>query len=342
MSLFAKEYMTIDEYIQVHPNEKEKMFNFGQVIKKDPIKILYQNKPIKISIIYPSNEISDYWRRSTLSFEKRLQLLNIDYVLDENFIDVHNSSLQSLKIKEALSKQSDYLIFTLDINTHKKLITQLLSRKKPKIIIQNVTTPLQEWEGNQPFLYVGFDHIEGTKLLVQYFKKQFPQGANYAMLYFTQGYVSDMRGDSFISLSDGAFTLLSSYYTEGKAKNAYNATKEILQKYKNLDFIYSCATDISIGTLEALREGDKKILLNGWGGGSMELELIKEKQLHVSVMRMNDDNGIAMAEAIKFDLENKFDSIPQIYSGSFVLIDQNTTQEKLQTYINYAFRYSGK
>jgi hypothetical protein len=49
-----------------------------------------------------------------------------------------------------------------------------------------------------------------------------------------------------------------------------------------------------------------------------------------------------MAEAIKFDLENKFDSIPQIYSGSFVLIDQNTTQEKLQTYINYAFRYSGK
>ena len=52
-----------------------------------------------------------------------------------------------------------------------------------------------------------------------------------------------------------------------------------------------------------VNQGVKIFLINGWGGGSAELEAIERGDLDVTVMRMNDDTGIAMAEAIKWDLD---------------------------------------
>jgi len=341
--LFSKDFFTIDEFISTHKSEQIKMNLFDTIVQNKPIKISFnQKKPVKISMIYPAGEISDYWRRSKKSFEKRLKLLNIYYEFDDHFLKSTNLHAQSKKIREALQKKSDYLIFTLDVNAHKKLITQLLSRKKPKLIIQNVTTPLKEWEGNQPFLYVGFDHIEGTKLLANYYKKKFPDGGKYAMLYFKKGYISEVRGDSFINImkKDKNFLLVDSFYTEGNSKKSFSATNNILEKTSDVDFLYSCSTDISIGAVEAIANSNIPPLVNGWGGGSKELDLIKEKKLEVTVMRMNDDNGIAMAEAIKLDLEKRYKKLPLIYSGKFVIIDKNTDHNEIEKYKKRAFRYS--
>jgi autoinducer 2-binding protein LuxP len=301
------------------------------------------NKTIKISIIYPAGELSDYWIRSERAFKKRLELLNIKYEINSNFIDSDNLSEKTMQIKDALKNDVDYLIFTLNLSGNQKLITQLLSRKKPKIIIQNMTTPLKKWEGNQPFLYVGFDHIEGSKLLANYFLNKFKNGAKYAVLYFKKGYISQMRGDSFINTlnKNKNFELVDSYYTHGKSKKSCNCTTKILQKYKNLDFIYSCSTDVSIGAVEAMQKTKQKLTINGWGGGSKELKMIQNKELEVTVMRMNDDSAIAIAEAIKLDLEKNYKLLPKIYSGQFVLIDQNTSKEKIEHYKAKAFRYSG-
>ena len=59
-------------------------------------------------------------------------------------------------------------------------------------------------------------------------------------------------------------------------------------------------------------------------------------------MRINDENGVAMAEAIKLDIEGRESLVPTIFSGDFALIEKGITHEKIETYKKRAFRYSGK
>ena len=57
-------------------------------------------------------------------------------------------------------------------------------------------------------------------------------------------------------------------------------------------------------------------------------------------MRINDDNGIAMAEAIKLDIVGKTHQVPTIFSGNFAVIKKGIKKEKLQLLKEKAFRYS--
>lgn len=64
-------------------------------------------------------------------------------------------------------------------------------------------------------------------------------------------------------------------------------------------------------------------------------------EMDVTVMRMNDDNGVAMAEAIRLDLQGNVAMVPTIYSGSFSIVDQSIGNTKLdELKKNRAFRYS--
>jgi autoinducer 2-binding protein LuxP len=332
-------FWTIDDYVHNNPSQKILMQQFEKVVQAEPLPLNKAHKKIKISILYPGNQMTDYWERSQKSFEARMKELNIAYEIHAVFVDENDVKTLQNRLKELLQQESDYLFFTLNIDGHKKLISQIINQQKPKLILQNITTPLREWGENQPFMYVGFDHIEGTKLLAQYYKNKFPQGATYLMLYHNQGYVSQMRGDSFIGMFNDQYRLDGSFYTYVNKEVA----KKIVLDYGNInkmDFIYNCSTDIAIGASEALDQLNlqKEILLNGWGGGSAELEMIENKKLDVTVMRMNDDNGVAMAEAIKFDLLQE--PTPLIYSGKFEIVDTSTSKEHIEELENRAFRYS--
>jgi autoinducer 2-binding protein LuxP len=54
---------------------------------------------------------------------------------------------------------------------------------------------------------------------------------------------------------------------------------------------------------------------------------------------MNDDTGIAIAEAINNDRLDL--PVPQIYSGRFVIVTQQHSAKQIQQFSNTAFRYSG-
>ncbi|MDD2639571.1 MAG: substrate-binding domain-containing protein [Arcobacteraceae bacterium] len=337
--LSANTFWTIDDYVHNNPSQKLLMQQFEKVVQAKAVPLNKVHKKVKISILYPGNQITDYWKRSQKSFEARMQELNIKYEIEAVFVDENDVKTLQKRLKELLQEENDYLLFTLNIDGHKKLISQIISQEKPKLILQNITTPLKEWGDNQPFMYVGFDHIEGTKLLAQHYKTKFPKGATYLMLYHNQGYVSQMRGDSFIGMFNDPYKLDGSFYTYVNKEVA----KKIVLEYNNInniDFIYNCSTDIAIGASEALDELNlqKEVLLNGWGGGSTELDMIENKKLDVTVMRMNDDNGVAMAEAIKFDLLQE--ATPLIYSGKFEIVDTSTSKEHIQELKERAFRYS--
>lgn len=343
----ANEYILVEDYYKTHPQEEMIAESFNKIVQDKPVPLTAKQKnPVKITIVYPSLQLSDYWQKSRVSFEKRLQELGILYdITNYSTKPGTNVAEQAQQIMEATKKDVDYLVFTLDVNKHKKLIEQVLRQKKPKLILQNITTPLAGLGERQPFLYVGFDHTIGTKMLAKYFMQHFPNDSQYGLLFHnTGGYVSKMRGDYFKDYLDANsdMRLVDSYYTEVDFNKSYNATKTILQKYPDVKFIYACSTDIALGACKAIEDMNKtgSVSVNGWGGGEAELKKIYNKELDVTVMRMNDDNGVAMAEAIKLDLEGKDNEVPLIYSGEFVLIDQNTSKKDIEKYKNRAFRYS--
>ncbi len=340
------EYIFADQYLVDHPEQAEASQAFELLVQAEAQKIEFdQSDPVEIAIIYPGKQVSDYWRRSVDSLKARLNEIGISYSIDEHFTSVGTEiALQEEEIRIALAKEPDYLIFTMDAKAHQKIIEQIIEQGKTKIVLQNITTPFKKWEGNQPMLYVGFDHKTGSEIIANKYMSYYEGKQKYGVLYFTKGYVSEMRGDTFIEYMDehSEFELVASYYTEGNREKSRLATLDMLEKTPDIQFIYACSTDVSMGALDALKELNLlgTVTVNGWGGGSMELESIADSELSLTVMRMNDDNGVAMAEAIKLDIVGSSDQIPTVYSGAFVIVDQNTDAAELNQLKSRAFRYS--
>lgn len=343
----TRDYWLIDEFLERHPEQQSLSDQFSLQVRTTPSPIVRQLiRPVKISVVYPGEQVSDYWRRSIRSFEARMNELNIPYVMESVYTKPAVALReQAQHILKAMGDETDYLIFTLDARRHQDIIERIIAAGKPKLILQNITTPIKAWDERQPFMYVGFDHVEGTKLLADWYNRSVPDLNRYALVYWAKGYVSEVRGDSFIDLMKQGKgpTLVSAYYTDASRQNAFENASRILQESTDLNLIYACSTDVALGVSDAIRSYGKtgKILVNGWGGGSAELDALAEGQLDVTVMRMNDDNGVAMAEAIKLDVMGEAYKVPTIYSGDFAVVSKDTPKAEVEKLKARAFRYSG-
>ena len=339
-------YVRISEYLQSYPQQTAIMDQFAQVVREAPRPLdRRQISPTKIAIIYPGIQASDYWRRSLKSFEQRLQALEIEYRLNTYLSRPSiDTELQGEQLTEALAWKPDYLIFTLDSLHQRSMIERILLKGKPKLILQNITTPIRTWQNNRPFLYTGFDHALGTQLIADRMRELGQPLSPYALLYFSQGYVSQMRGDTFASEMAGKSNLnqIASFYTDGNRGRARAATEKVLAEHPDLKMIFASSTDIALGAINALEKADKlaDITINGWGGGEAELKALRAGKLDLTVMRMTDDASVAMAEAIKLDLQSQPERVPHIYSGDIIVLDQQTSLEQIERYKRRAFRYS--
>lgn len=255
----------------------------------------------------------------------------------------NDMSRQLAHLERALADDPDYLIYTLSSPEHVALVERIIAKGRPKVILQNITTPLHRWDGMQPFMYVGFDHRIGTQMLAEYMR-QHSQG-DYVVLKPAPGYLSLVRGDSFVQAmsSSSQHRLADTYHTDLDSDRAYLATIDALQRRAELAMIYASATDIALGAARALQQQGRleQVLLNGWGGGAEELKALHSELLDVTVMRINDDSGVAIAEAISQDSIGQGGSLPLIYSGEMVLVDRQMSKDELDAYRRRAFRYSG-
>jgi len=338
-------YWTVEEYLSNHPEEVAKSEAFVSRVRSKAVPVPSSTKTVKIAVVYPGLQVSDYWRRSISSFEKRLQILGANYTLSSHFTKPGQTvQEQSRKIGQFLSAGADYLIFTLNVKSHKALIEKIMLRGKTKVILQNITTPLKEFGSVQPFQYVGFDHVIGTEYLAKKYLAKFGDIAEYGILYGDPGYVSEMRGGTFLHLMNKhkGMKLKASYYVGFDREKSRLATWDLLSANPNIKFVFSTSTDIALGVLDAVREAGKigKITTNGWGGGSAELEAIQAGDLDFTVMRMNDDNGVAMAESIVLDLLGTNSEVPTIFSGDMVLVDKSMSESEIMDLKKRAFRYS--
>ncbi|WP_165314213.1 autoinducer 2-binding periplasmic protein LuxP [Vibrio ziniensis] len=336
-------YWHYKEFLSINPVENELTNLLSETVRNKPVSVsVVQEKPVTISVVYPGQQISDYWVRNIKAFERRMEELGIKYQLNQVFtrpnVDMRQ---QSLSLMEAIKNNTGYLIFTLDTTRHRKFIEHVLNSSQTKLILQNITTPVQGWEGRQPMMYVGFDHELGAHQIAEYYKQHIPEQSKYSVLYFSEGYISDARGNSFIQVMDesNSYKLSSSFYTKTTEQSGYEATLNIVEKDPDIKFIYACSTDVALGAAKALKELNRQdIEINGWGGGSAELDAIAKGDLNLTIMRMNDDTGIAMAEAIKWDIEKK--PVPLVYSGDLELVTRDDSQESIEKLKQRAFRYS--
>lgn len=340
-------FFTVSEYTSHHPAQARLAASFNDLVSSPAHRIsLDKNKEVRIAVIYPGKQVSDYWRRSVDSFKMRMAENGIAFIVDEYYSTPGDEQeVQERQIRQALKNDPDYLVFTLDVFRHKRIVANIVRNGRPKVILQNITTPLRDWEGRQPFMYVGFDHTIGARLLADFYIDKAGGTGTYGMLYFTHGYVSTMRGGIFNTYvsQNSQLREIDAAFTNGKEDVAEKAAARMI-KHKGIKFLYACATDTALGAVRAIKAAglSGKVLINGWGGGSAELDAILAGDLDVTVMRMNDDNGVAMAEGIRLDMEGKGDSVPQIYSGEMVLVEKGISRADLQALEKKAFRYSGQ
>ncbi len=338
-------YWTYQEYLALNPGEKAKAVEFSKRVREAGQPVLPDGKAIKVAMVYPGKQASEYWWRSVSSFEARLRELRLPYEIHPFFSAPGKEvRLQEMQIAEALKGDPDYLVFTLDALRHQVIIERILAKGRPKLILQNITTPVKAWGENQPFLYVGFDHGVGSLMLAESFKELFPQGSSYSLFYGPRGYVSSMRGGTFKEAvaANSDSRVSDAFYLDFNRERAKKAALHLFKRNRMPPFVYACSTDLALGVIDAAKEVGKldQVSINGWGGGGNELRAILDGELDFTVMRMNDDNGVAMADAIALDVSGQANKVPTVYSGDMELVVKGMTREQIDNLSKRAFRYS--
>ncbi len=336
------DYWTFEQYYDRHPEQHPWLVALGQAVRQEPVALPagVQQRPVRIAQVYPGLQASSYWSDSEKALTGRLAALGIDYQLETRYTSP-NTQLgeQILQIRELLDWQPDYLIYTLDSPRQKQLVERLIQNTDTRLILQNITTPLKAWEKRQPFLYVGFDHAEGARLLARHFARHFPD-ADYGVLFRSKGLVSQMRGAGFMQALPSEHRLRSSYYSDSSREGGYSAALRMLKEHPELDYIYACSTDVALGTLDALEQLQRKdVMVNGWGGGPEEIEQLRAGRLPIVLMRLSDEAGVAIAEAIRRDLSGL--PVARVYSGRFAVLDDQMTDDEIRHHETRAHRYSG-
>jgi autoinducer 2-binding protein LuxP len=337
------DYWRYDEFYQRHPEQRPWLVELSAAVRGPAVPIApgLQRRPLRIAVVYPALQVSDYWPDNERALQQRLNQLGIAYQLEARYTEPNTQLVEQVnQIRELLDWEPDYLLYTLDSPRQRSLIERLIQNSDTRLILQNITTPLKAWDGRQPFLYVGFDHAEGARLLARHFTRRFPQGADYGVLFRSQGLVSQLRGVTYIQAVADNHHLRSSYYTDSSRAGGRQAALAMLREHPELDYIYACSTDVALGVVDALAElGRTDLVVNGWGGSPAEIEQLRLGGLQVVLMRMNDDNAIAIAEAIKRDLQGK--PLPLVYASDFILLDDGMSIDEIRIYEALARRYSG-
>lgn len=77
---------------------------FAQTVRDKPSALtVAQEQPVIISVVYPGQQISDYWVRNIKAFEKRMDALGIRYQINQVFTRPNlDTRQQSVSLMEAL------------------------------------------------------------------------------------------------------------------------------------------------------------------------------------------------------------------------------------------------
>ena len=322
---------------------------FRDVVRSDAVPFTVTlERPVRIAMIFPALDLSDAWERGYRAVVARLKELEVPYSMVTMGSHHADHLTQKMYLEQALVAKYDYVIVgPTEIVVQKAAIEELIEDPDIQVIVWNYTTPLVDWgktrEEGQPLAYVGFCHYEGGTVLGKYILDTY-DFKKVAYIFGIPGITSIQRGHTVRDMLVAAgIENLYEHYADWDREKAYEATKTILTAYPGVEHIHIISTAMCAGAAAAIEEMGMtgKVLINGWGGGTEEQELLLAGKLDFTVLRMQDDWGVSLAEIIKYDQEGRLDKIPLVFNGGMQLIDRTYDRAAIDKLLEYAFRYSG-
>ena len=153
------------------------------------------------------------------------------------------------------------------------------------------------------------------------------------------GVVSAKRRDGFLSVIDNHpdIEVILGPFTDFDRSKAFDAAQNMLTAHEDFDLIYGVSTAVGLGAAQAVLLAGKteQIATMGFGGTGDEIVAMGEGWLTASVLRSIDDGGVAVADM--FVGHSKGESVPQVWSGPFVMVDKDSDAGAL---VEHANRYS--
>ncbi|WP_439333235.1 substrate-binding domain-containing protein [Vibrio viridaestus] len=303
---------------------------------------------VKIALIYPSADISDFWIRNYKALIKRLNELNIPYEIQEFSSRQIEHALQTKYIDDVLDNASsyDFVIFgPSELEVQSKNIQKLSKSTEFKTFIWAFHTPNPSWHYT-PDAWFDFSSSMGAQVLCHYLIEDLGTDVNFALNRGIPGVTDDQRSQEFSDCveENGNWLNMYEHFGQYQKKGGEDGAKLIVKNFPEVTMLHNANTAMTMGAIDALTELGKvnDIFITGWGGTAKEVEKIKEGVLNATPMRMSDDVGVATAEAIKYYLEGRADQVPTIYLGRITVASSKMSPEQLEMLSQEAFRYSGE
>lgn len=314
----AKDYWTAEEYFSLHPEQRELSEALRERAKKpvDPVLKKYvSGLNVHIIAVEPSEQISDYWVKTRDAIETRLLEYDVLLRFERKGTRHGQEAIMVRNILASLDEYPDFLMLSAENNRMQSLLALLLKDvPQQKIIVNNLTTPIR-FTPNQPFLYAGFDHFEGGKLIGEFYRDK--GYSNVLAICLKRGFVAEQRLQGFESGLGGYVDDV--LHFNGDSESLLSESEYIRSKVRTVkpDAIFACASDIAL-TLANMELG-KVLPINGIGGVTKELAAFEKGKLAVVSDRVGNI-GIAIADAIALSLAEK--KSPLISIGHWELVSR--------------------
>ncbi|WP_111638027.1 type 1 periplasmic-binding domain-containing protein [Marinomonas shanghaiensis] len=336
----ALDLMDSRDFYQLIPRQGPLAEQFSTIVSSPPSPIrVSQKNAVRIALLLFGDVDSIENRSLLVAFRKRMRELNIDYRLD-TYTDKSEWDGDLTSYLKITDSSPDYVVVTKLGSVQRRFLERFLRSGKPKVILYNFASPLTHWINHPPLMYIGFDQKKATSMLASYLDRQLPAGARISALILPPSYLGYVRCDLFLDeMQKYKRRVERILEVPDDKQEAFVAAKTLL-KEGNTDFIFSCAQGISEGVVAALQTSGEHLLTqtNTWGVTLSGLADLESRRVKVSVLFMKDDLAIAVAEAIKLDLEGR--NMPNLYVANATLMPAELDSESLRLMMLQAHHYS--
>ena len=328
----------------------KKLDKFQETVSGEPVSLTSMTieKAVKIALIYPSADISDFWIRNYIALKERLIDLELPFEIEEFTSRQIEHSLQTQHTEHVLNSETpyDFVIFgpsELDIQAGN--IQKLSASKDFKTFIWAFHTPNEQWV-HQPDSWFDFSSSMGADVLCAHVLKELGNDVEFSANRGIPGITDTQRSQGFIDCVEEKGDWLTVYEHFGQYQKIGGADgiRLVLGNFPEVTMVHNANTAMTMGAVDALNNADmlSEVYVTGWGGTAKEIEKIRTDELDATPMRMSDDLGVATAEAIKFHLEEREAEVPLVYLGRITVVHNKMNDDQLDQLTREAFRYSGK
>ncbi len=320
---------------------------FQEIVSSNSKRLsIKQEQVVKIAMVTPSNDVSDFWTRSYIALTRRLSELEIEFSIKMFPSKQIEHSLQTHYTDEILQNREafDFIVFgPSELEIQSNNIQRLSAVSEFDTFIWAFHTPDESWK-YQPKAWFDFSSATGAQKICHFLVEKLGNDIKVVLNRGIPGITDNQRSGDFKSCvqQKGNWQVLYEHFGQYQEYGGKDGADFAAKYFPEAEVLHSANTAMAVGAVKGLKENGilNKVIATGWGGTDTELQLIRRKELNATPMRMSDDVGVATAEAIKLTLERKDSEIPYIYLGRITVANDDMTDQELTELSKEAFRYS--